>query len=103
VARTVTIAVPAALLGTPGGPGWSVVVALTGQDGFRPDQARSFAPTAQPFAFGVCAPGNPAAICSADPDSVPKAMDVLTPSGVAQDVELNPLVGPVVLHGVPIG
>ena len=37
--------------------GWVFTVALTGQDGFSPDQARTFAATPQPFNFGVCASG----------------------------------------------
>ena len=47
---------PIAQFGTVG-PGWTFTVALTGQDGFSPDQARGFAPTPQDFAFGVCQPG----------------------------------------------
>ena len=53
-----------ALGGTPAS-GWSFAVVLTGQDGFSPDQARSFAPTAQPFQFGVC---TAAAIAAGQPD-----------------------------------
>jgi carbohydrate-binding DOMON domain-containing protein len=43
------------------GPGWGFVVVLTSQDGFSPDNARSFTPTTQEFQFGVCA------TASADP------------------------------------
>jgi glucoamylase len=77
-------------------------VVLTGQDGFSPDQARGFAPTAQPFLFGVCAPGGTAAICSFDPGSVPKAVDVITPAGVSQATELDPTLGPVVIQPVTV-
>jgi carbohydrate-binding DOMON domain-containing protein len=77
-------------------------VVLTGQDGFSPDQARGFAPTPQDFLFGVCAAGNPSPICGVDPGTVPKAMDVITPSGVDQDTELDPITGPVVIAGVPV-
>ena len=76
-------------------------MALTGQDGFSPDQARDFASTPQPFLFGVCAPGGTSPICSVDPGTVPKVMDTVTPPGVSQDTELDPTLGPVVLHGVP--
>ena len=99
--RTVTIALPGSAFGTPAA-GWSFTVALTGQDGFSPDQARGFASTPQPFAFGVCAPGGTAAICSVDPNSVAKVIDTITPAGVAQADELDVTRGPVVLHGVPV-
>jgi hypothetical protein len=89
ISRYITFTVPKAALGTPG-PGWGFTVVLTGQDGFSPDQARGFQPTPQDFQFGVCAPGNPdAAHCGVDPSTVPKAMDVLTPTGVAQSDELD--------------
>jgi len=97
--RTITIALPEAQFGTPGS-GWGFSVVLTGQDGFSPDQARAFSPTAQPFAFGVCAPGGTAAICKADPGTVPKAVDVITPPGVSQATELDPTLGPVVIQPV---
>jgi glucoamylase len=99
--RTVTIALPEAQFGTPG-PGWAFSVVLTGQDGFSPDQARGFAPTPSTFTFGVCAPGGTSPVCSADPASVPKAMDVITPSGVSQAAELDPTIGPVVIQPVPV-
>ena len=75
---------------------------LTGQDGFSPDQARSFTPTPGAFTFGVCAPGGTAPVCSADPDTVPKAVDVITPAGVSQATELDPTLGPVVIQPVPV-
>jgi glucoamylase len=99
--KTITIALPEAQFGTPGS-GWGFSVVLTGQDGFSPDQARGFAPTAQPFAFGVCAPGGTAAVCSADPTTVPKAVDVITPAGVSQATELDPTLGPVVIQPVTV-
>jgi glucoamylase len=98
---TITIALPEAQFGTPGS-GWGFSVVLTGQDGFSPDQARGFAPTPQPFLFGVCAPGGTAPICSADPSTMPKAMDVITPPGVSQATELNPALGPVVIQPVTL-
>ena len=51
------------------GPGWTFAVVLTGQDGFSPDQARGFQPTAQDFQFGVCTAAAVAAdnpICAVD-------------------------------------
>jgi glucoamylase len=98
---TVTIALPEATFGTPAS-GWSFAVVLTGQDGFSPDQARAFASTPQPFEFGVCASGGTAPICNVDPGTVPKAMDVITPAGVSQATELDPTLGPVVIHGVTV-
>jgi glucoamylase len=99
--RTITIALPEAQFGTPAS-GWGFSVVLTGQDGFSPDQARGFAPTAQPFLFGVCAPGGTAPVCSADPATVPKALDVITPAGTSQATELDPTVGPVVIQPVTV-
>jgi carbohydrate-binding DOMON domain-containing protein len=99
--KTITIAVPAAQLGTPAS-GWTFAVVLHGQDGFSPDQGRGFAPTAQPFLFGLCAPSGTSPICSIDPGSAPKAMDVITPAGVDQTTELDPTLGPVTIHGVPV-
>jgi glucoamylase len=101
-ARTITIALPEAQFGTPAA-GWSFVVALTGQDGFSPDQARGFASTPQDFLFGVCAAGASAPICSVDPGTVPKVMDTITPSGVDQATELDPTQGSVELQGIPVG
>ena len=100
-AKTITIELPASAFGTPGS-GWSFAVVLTGQDGFSTDQARGFAPTPQPFLFGVCAPGGTSAICGVDPGTVPKALDVITPSGVDQATELDPTLGPVVIRAVPV-
>jgi glucoamylase len=99
--RTITIALPEAQFGTPGS-GWGFTVVLTGQDGFQPDQARTFAPTPQPFQFGVCAPGGTSSICKFDPNAVPKAMDVITPAGVLQATELDPTLGPVVIQPVTV-
>jgi glucan 1,4-alpha-glucosidase len=99
--RTITIALPEAQFGTPMS-GWGFSVVLTGQDGFSPDQARSFAPTQQPFQFGVCAPGGTSPICATDPATVPKAVDVTTPSGVSQATELDPTLGPVAIQPVTV-
>jgi glucoamylase len=99
--KTITIALPAAQFGTPT-TGWTFSVVLHGQDGFSSDQARGFAPTAQPFAFGLCATGGTSPICSIDPGTAPKAMDVITPDGVDQSTELDPTAGPVAIHGVPV-
>jgi len=103
ISRFITFSVPKSSLGQPG-PGWSFTVVLTGQDGFSPDQARGFAPTPQEFAFGVCAAASSDPHCTADPATVPKAMDVLTPAGVTQSDELDYTVHhPVTLQGVAIG
>jgi carbohydrate-binding DOMON domain-containing protein len=99
--KTITIGLPQAEFGTPG-PGWAFTVVLTGQDGFSPDQARGFTPTPGDFLFGVCAPGGTSPICEVDPNSVPKAVDVLTPDGVSQATELDPTAGPVTIAGVPV-
>ena len=98
---TITIALPESQFGTPGS-GWGFTVVLTGQDGFSPDQARGFAPAAQAFLFGVCAPNGTAPVCSADPGTVPKAVDVITPQGVSQATELDPTLGPVIIQPVTV-
>jgi len=102
VSRTITFSVPTASLGGTPGPGWAFSVVLHGQDGFSPDQARAFASTPQPYNFGVCAVASGDPHCTADPASVPKAMDVLTPAGVAQSMELDYTRGAVVIRGVAI-
>jgi len=99
--RTITIALPVAELGTPAS-GWTFSVVLHGQDGFSDDQARGFAPTPQPFQFGLCAPGGTSPVCAIDPGTAPKAMDVITPADVDQGTELDPTAGPVTIHGVSI-
>jgi glucoamylase len=99
--KAITMAVPAAALGHPAS-GWVFSVVLHGQDGFSPDQARGFAPTAQPFLFGLCAPGVVSPICGIDPGTAPKAMDVITPAGTSQATELDPTLGPVTVHGVGV-
>jgi glucoamylase len=99
--NTMTLALPEAEFGTPGS-GWGFTVVLTGQDGFQPDQARVFTATPGAYTFGVCAPGGTSPICSVDPSTVPKAMDVLTPPGVSQATELDPTLGPVVIQPVTV-
>ena len=101
ISRFITFSVPTSSLGTPGS-GWGFTVVLTGQDGFSPDQARSFASTPQSFQFGVCAVASADPHCTVDPNTVPKAMDVLVPGGVSQATELDYTLGPVVLQDVVI-
>jgi glucoamylase len=102
VSRYITFSVDKAALGGTPTTGWAFTVALTGQDGTHgTDQTRGFASTPQAYAFGVCAVGGSAAICSKDPNSVPKVMDALSPTGVSQATELSTT--PTVLQGVPIG
>ena len=99
--NTITVALPESEFGTPSS-GWTFTVALAGQDGFSSDQARAFTATPGAYSFGVCAAGGTAAVCSADPNTVPKVMDTLTPPGVSQATELDPTLGPVVLQGVTV-
>jgi glucoamylase len=101
ISRFITFTVPKASLGTPAS-GWGFTVVLTGQDGFSVDQARGFTPTPQPFQFGVCAAASSDPHCTADPATVPKALDVITPTGVLQSQELDYTQGAVVLLGVAI-
>ena len=101
VAKTITIALPEAEFGTPAA-GWTFTVAITGQNGFSADQAIPFTPTAGEFSLGVCPVNGTEAICSLNPSTVPEVMDTITPPGVSQDTELNPVPGPVVLQGVTV-
>jgi glucoamylase len=96
---TITIALPESSFGTPGS-GWTLTVALAGQDGFSPDLARAFTTSAGAYSFGVCPANGTAAICGVDPGTVPKLMDTLTPPGTSQAAELDPALGPPTLHGV---
>jgi carbohydrate-binding DOMON domain-containing protein len=89
ISRYITFSVDKTALGGTPGQGWTFTVVLTGQDGFSPDQARGFQPTPQDFQFGVCATASPDPHCTVNPNNVPKAMDVLTPSGVTQSDELD--------------
>jgi glucoamylase len=50
----------------------------------------------------VCAPGGTAAVCTAGPGTVPKAVDVITPPGVSQATELDPTLGPVAIQPVTV-
>jgi len=97
--RSILVSVPKAALGTPG-PGWVFTVVLHGQDGYSGDQARSLAATPQPYQFGLCRPGIDSPICAIDPSAAPKVVDTIAPPSVDQYVELDPLTGPVQLHGV---
>jgi glucoamylase len=102
ISRFITFSVPKATLGTPS-QGWGFTVVLTGQDGFSPDQARGFQPTPQEFQFGVCATASSDPHCTVDPATVQKAIDVLTPGGVAQSDELDYTIhNPVTLQAVTI-
>ena len=101
ISRFITFSVPTSSLGGTPTHGWGFTVVLTGQDGFSPDQARSFAPTPQPYQFGVCAAASTDPHCNVDPNTVPKALDVLTPAGVSQSNELDyTLHNPVVIQPV---
>ncbi len=103
ISRYITFKVSKASLGGTPGTGWAFTVVLHGQDGFSSDKARGFAPTPLDFQFGVCATASSDAHCTANPNSVPKATDVLTPTGVAQVDELDyTLHNPVLLQGVTI-
>nr|BBH93250.1 glucan 1,4-alpha-glucosidase [Thermogemmatispora argillosa] len=88
ISRFITFSVPKASLGQPG-PGWGFTVTLTGQDGFQPDQARAFTSTPGPYTFGVCSTVSSDPHCTADPGTVPKVIDTLTPPGVQQADELD--------------
>lgn len=101
ISRYITFSVDKTALGGTPGSGWAFTVTLAGQDGFSADQARTFTATPQPDNFGVCAVASSDPHCTVDPDLVPKVLDTLVPSGVAQSDELDYTVhSPVVLQGV---
>lgn len=103
ISRFITFSVPTASLGGTPGSGWGFTVVLTGQDGFSPDQARGFASTPQAYLFGVCTAASSDPHCTVNPNTVPKAMDVVTPAGVSQSNELDcTLHNPVTLQDVVI-
>jgi glucan 1,4-alpha-glucosidase len=102
LSRYITFRVSKASLGGTPGSGWGFTVVLTGQDGFSPDQARTFAPTPQGFQFGVCAAASADPHCTFDPTKVPKVMDVITGPGVDQASELDYVAHAVVISGVTI-
>ncbi|WP_034087598.1 glucodextranase DOMON-like domain-containing protein [Streptacidiphilus albus] len=101
VSNTVTIALPESEFGTPTS-GWTFTLALAGQDGYSSDLARAFTATPGAYSFGVCPVGGAERICSADPSTVGKVMDTITPPGVSQATELDSSLGPVVLQGVTV-
>jgi glucoamylase len=101
VAKTITIALPESAFGTPAS-GWTFTVAITGQNGFNADQAISFTTNPGEFTLGVCPAGGSEPICALSPGTVPEAMDTITPPGVTQGTELNPVDGPVVLQGATV-
>ena len=101
ISRYITFSVDKSALGGTPAAGWVYTVALTGQDGYSPDQARAFTATPGAYSFGVCAPGGTGALCDADPATVPKVMDTVVPGGVLQSDELDYTKhNPVVLAGV---
>jgi carbohydrate-binding DOMON domain-containing protein len=107
----ITITVPSASLGA-FGSGWSVAVALYGQDGFGTDDARAFTSVPGDFTFGVCAQASADPACQVSPSIEPEVMDTIVPSGVSVASELNvlsypgntttTLATPVVLQGVTV-
>ena len=104
ISRYTTFTVDKAALGGTPGSGWGFTVTLTGQDGTHGvDQTRAFTSTPSGYTFGVCATADASPACSADPDSVPKVMDLLAPDGVSQADELDYTShSPVVLQAVTI-
>jgi hypothetical protein len=103
ISRFITFSVPTSSLGGQPGSGWGFTVTLTGQDGFSPDQARAFTSTPGSFTFGVCATSSNDPHCTVDPNTVPKVMDTITPTGVSQSNELDyTLHNPVTLQDIVI-
>jgi glucoamylase len=103
ISRFITFSVPTASLGGTPGSGWGFTVTLTGQDGFSPDQARSFTSTPGEFTFGVCATASSDPHCTVDPNTVPKVLDTITSGGVSQSDELDYTIhNPVTLQDIVI-
>ena len=101
-AGTATLVVPRATFGTVAS-GWTFTVALTGQGSGTPP-LRAFAATPQAYDFGVCPSATTnSPICAVNPASVPSVMDTITPPGVSQATELDPVTNhPVTLQGVTV-
>ena len=102
----ITITVPTAALGTLGS-GWTITVAVAGQDGFGTDDARAFTATPGDFTFGVCSAAEAAqnpepAVCQVAPSSEPEVMDTVPPAGVSLSSELDVTAGPAELQGVTV-
>ena len=102
ISRFITFSVPKATLGharrrAGGSPSCSPARTAS-----APTRRAASPPTPQDFQFGVCAAASADPHCTVDPGTVPKAMDVLTPAGVAQSDELDYTLGPVVIQGVTI-
>lgn len=102
ISRYITFSVPTASLGGTPGSGWGFTVVLTGQTASVPTRLAASAATPGSYLFGVCASASSDPHCTVDPNSVPKVMDTLTPSGVSQSTELDYTLGPVVLQDVTI-
>ena len=103
VSRYITFSVDKSALGGTPGSGWDFTVAITGQDGTHGvDQTRGFSATAGDYSFGVCAAASSSALCLTDPNTVPKVMDTIVPSGVSQATELDYTAGPVKLAAVVV-
>jgi glucan 1,4-alpha-glucosidase len=104
ISRYITFSVDKAALGGTPTSKWGFTVTLTGQDGTHgTDQTRAFTSTPSGFSFGVCATSSATPLCAADPGTVPKVMDTITPTGVAQSDELDYTAHhPVVLQDVTI-
>ena len=103
VSRYITFSVDKTALGGTPSSGWGFTLALTGQDGTHGvDQTRSFSATAGDYSFGVCVAASPSALCSADPNTVPKVMDTIVPPNVSQATALDYTAGPVRLAAVLI-
>jgi glucoamylase len=104
ISRYITFSVDKAALGGTPTSKWGFTVALTGQDGTHGvDQTRAFTATPSGFTFGVCATSDATPLCAADPNTVPKVMDTITPTGVAQSDELDYTKhSPVVLQDITI-
>ncbi|WP_100059422.1 glucodextranase DOMON-like domain-containing protein [Leifsonia xyli] len=104
VSRYTTFSVTKTALGGTPTSGWAFTVTLTGQDGTHGvDQTRAFTSTPGAYSFGECAAGGSGPLCAADPNTVPKVMDTITPSGVTQADELDYAAhSPVVVRGVVV-
>jgi glucoamylase len=97
ISRYITFSVSKASLGTPAS-GWKFAVVLTGQDGFSSDQARAFTATPGGYSFGVCAAAGSDPHCTVDPNTVPKAMDVIGDAAQLDYTQHNPVsISPVVV------
>ena len=90
ISRFITFSVPTSSLGGTPSSGWGFTVVLTGQGRLQPRPGPQLRTDSAALPVrGLCATASNDPHCTADPNSVPKVIDVLTPPGVSQSDEID--------------